>query len=340
MGAGRAGNAHVLVRWRGALVAACPAYVKNHSYGEYIFDWGWARASGKRGALLPELVAAVPFTPAQGRRLLTHPDAGQGERPTTATLEEALWRGLRAVADATECWSIHVLFCRASEMTHLASLGAIPRLTHQFHWENEGYADFEAWLARFRSKLRKEARRERRRPEQLGATIEVRRGADLTGEDWAAMEAFYRHTCDRKWGQAYLSPDFFHRAQTALADLSMGILARVEGRVVASALLFQRGQHLYGRYWGCEPAFEQLHFELCYHRPIELCIQEGWTRFEAGAQGTHKLRRGLMPQATRSAHWLRHPGLADAVRTALDKEDRMVALEIEKLAEHGPFRRG
>ena len=174
----------------------------------------------------------------------------------------------------------------------------------------------------------------------LGATIEVRRGADLTGEDWAAMEAFYRHTCDRKWGQAYLSPDFFHRDQTAIADLRMGILARVEGRVVASALLFQRGQHLYGRYWGCEPAFEQLHFELCYHRPIELCIQEGWTRFEAGAQGTHKLRRGLMPQATRSAHWLRHPGLADAVRTALDKEDRMVALEIEKLAEHGPFRRG
>jgi predicted N-acyltransferase len=332
--------AHVLVRYAGRLVAAAPCYVKDHSYGEYIFDWGWARAAQQAGLpYYPKVVCAVPFTPAQGRRLLVHPDAGSGGLPSADVLEEALWRGMRALADTAECWSVHVLFCGPEEKAHLGSLGAIPRLTHQFHWTNEGYDSFDDWTARFRSKLRKETNRERRRPAQLGATVRVLEGDAITAAHWDAIEGYYRDTCERKWGQAYLSPDFFALARARLAHLAMGIVAEVEGRVVASALLFQRGQHLYGRYWGCDPAFEQLHFELCYHRPIELCIERGWSRFEAGAQGTHKLRRGLMPAQTHSAHWLRHPGLERAVREALGKEDRLVALEMEKLAEHGPFRR-
>ena len=153
------------------------------------------------------------------------------------------------------------------------------------------------------------------------------------------MEAFYRNTCSRKWGEAYLTPDFFELARTDLAHLAVGLLAEAEGRVVASALLFQRGKHLYGRYWGCDPDFEQLHFELCYHRPIELCIENGWTRFEAGAQGTHKLRRGLLPSPTHSAHWIRHGGLARAVRDATEEERVQVQREMDALAEHGPFRR-
>lgn len=333
--------AHVVVELEGRLIAAAPAYVKDNSYGEYIFDWGWARAAQQAGLpYYPKVVCAVPFTPAQGRRLLVHPQAGGDGIPDAAVLEEALWRGLRALADTTESWSVHVLFCTEAEQDHLARLGATPRLTHQFHWVNQGYDSFESWLGTFRAKLRKEARRERRRPEHLGATVQVLRGPALTEAHWAAIEGFYRHTCERKWGQAYLSPDFFTLARTRLADQAMAILAEAEGRVVASALLFQRGRHLYGRYWGCVPEYEQLHFELCYHRPIELCIDHGWTRFEAGAQGTHKLRRGLMPAGTRSAHWLRHPGLERAVRDALRQEDRLVALEMEKLAEHGPFRRG
>ncbi len=332
--------AHVTVRRGGDLVAACPAWVKNHSYGEYIFDWSWAQAAQRAGLpYYPKVVVAVPFTPAQSRRLLVHPSAGQPGFPTVEALHQALFRGLQALAETAEAWSIHVLFCRASEQRALSALGATPRLTHQFHWVNEGYESFEEWLGRFRSKLRKEARRERRRAEQLGVKVRTVRGNDLEPRHWRAMETFYRDTCSRKWGEAYLTPDFFARARVDLAHLAVGLLAEAEGRVVASSLLFQRGQHLYGRYWGCEAEFEQLHFELCYHRPIELCIEHGWTRFEAGAQGTHKLRRGLLPSATHSAHWLRHPGLARAVAQAMQEEAGLMRQEMLQLAAHGPFRR-
>ncbi len=333
--------AHVQVTLDGVLIAAAPAYVKDNSYGEYIFDWGWAQAAQQAGIpYYPKVVCAVPFTPAQGRRLLTHPDAGQGRIPPTPVLQDALYRGLRGLADAARCSSVHVLFCTQAEGEQLASRGAIPRLTHQFHWTNEGYADFEAWLGTFRAKLRKETRRERRHATRLGASIRVLEGAEITDRHWQAIEGFYRATCERKWGSAYLSPDFFRLAKDRLAHLALAGIAEADGRIVATTLLFHRGKHLYGRYWGCEPAFESLHFELCYHRPIELCIDRGWSRFEAGAQGGHKLRRGLMPSPTHSAHWLRHPGLSAAVAEALGREAIQSAVEMEKLAEHGPFRRG
>lgn len=332
--------AHVTVRQGNTLVAACPAWIKDHSYGEYIFDWGWAQASQRAGLpYYPKIVTAVPFTPAQSRRLLVHPQAGTGDLPPADQLRSALFQGLRALADSIEAWSIHVLFCTEEERAGLAQQGVVPRLTHQFHWVNEGYESFDDWLQRFRSKLRKEARRERRRPEALGAVVHEVRGDDMTDAHWDAIEAFYRDTCSRKWGEAYLTPDFFRLARTELRHLVIGLLAEAEGRFVASALLFQRGAHLYGRYWGCESAYEQLHFELCYHRPIEMCIERGWSRFEAGAQGTHKLRRGLMPSPTYSAHWLRHPGLERAVKEAMQEESRRTELEIDKLAHHGPFRR-
>ena len=334
--------AHVLVRaidpvQGDRIVAASPAYVKDHSYGEYIFDWGWAQASQRAGIpYYPKVVAAVPFTPATGRRFLVAPDA-----PLAAELlERAVLEGLRHVADASRAMSLHILFCTEGERQRAEQQkGMVGRVTSQFHWHDRGYGDFDGWLATFRSRARKEARRERRKPEQLGAKVHVIRGAALTGEHWAALEGFYRDTVDKKWSRQYLSPSFFRDHRDRLAPLTLALLAEVDGDWVAGALAFQRGQALFGRYWGCRPGFEPLHFELCYHRPIELCLEHGWTRFEAGAQGYHKVKRGLLPAEIHSVHWLRHPGLADAVRRAVGEETVEVRSQNEQLAEHGPFRR-
>lgn len=330
--------AHVLVRdAAGTLLAAAPAYVKDHSYGEYIFDWGWAQACQRAGIpYYPKVVSAVPFTPATGRRLLVSPTAAFSRD----TLERAVLEGLRHVVDAAEAMSLHVLFCTEGERQRGAQLPAIlGRVTSQFHWHDHGYGTFEGWLATFRSKARKEVRRERRRPEQLGATVHVVRGPDLTPAHWAALHSFYGHTVEKKWAREYLSPAFFQDFHTRLAPLAVALLAEVDGTYVAGALAFQRGTALFGRYWGCRPGYEPLHFELCYHRPIELCLDNGWTRFEAGAQGRHKIKRGLMPAETHSLHWLRHPGLADAVGRAVREETAEVREHNQLLARGGPFRR-
>ena len=341
--------AHVLVRGvvagtSGPLVAAAPAYVKDHSYGEYIFDWGWAQASERAGIpYYPKVVSAVPFTPASGRRLLVTPEASApsgGAGVSAAVLEDALLEGLRHLADAAKAMSLHVLFCTRAERERAERTeGWVGRVTSQFHWHDEGYGDFDGWLAQFRSRARKEARRERRKPAQLGARVHVVPGAELTAAHWAALDGFYRDTVEKKWARGYLSPAFFHDFRAHLAPLAVGLLAEVDGEWVAGALAFQRGASLFGRYWGCRPGFEPLHFELCYHRPIELCLENGWTRFEAGAQGHHKIKRGLMPAETHSLHWLRHPGLADAVARAVAEETGEVRAQCARLAAHGPFRR-
>lgn len=325
---------HLVIERQGQLIAAAPLYLKGHSYGEYIFDWGWARAAEGAGIpYYPKLSCAVPFTPATGSRLLVHPDEAD-----PAALRRLLVQGMRSLADQTRASSIHLLFLPEAELEATEGLRFTPRLSHQYHWESPGVASFEAWLGLFRHHDRKEARRERRRPADQGAIVRVVPGAELSPRQWAALEGFYRSTVDRKWGEAYLSPAFFALAPTRLAHLALGILAEVDGEPVAGSLLFQRGAHLYGRYWGCKEGYEKLHFELCYHKPIELCIERGWTRFEAGAQGDHKLKRGLLPSATRSAHWLRDPGLADAVRRAVQQETVAVTRQMEALASHGPFR--
>jgi len=331
--------AHILVRKKGdnTLLAAAPAYVKDHSYGEYIFDWGWAQASQRaRIPYYPKVVSAVPFTPATGRRLLV------GDADDKAVLEDVLLRGLRHLAQAAKAFSVHVLFCSRTEWTHgqTAADGMIGRITTQYHWHDQGYGDFEGWLASFRSRSRKEARRERRAVSDLGATIHVLRGDALTAEHWSALARFYRHTVGKKWSREYLSPSFFTDFQSTLAPIAVGLLAEVDGRWVAGALAFQRGKALFGRYWGCEPGYERLHFEICYHRPIELCLDHGWTRFEAGAQGQHKIKRGLLPVEIHSLHWLRHPGLSDAVERAVGEETEAVRAHHADLCRRGPQRRG
>jgi len=210
-------------------------------------------------------------------------------------------------------------------------------MSHQYHWTNRGYDSFEQWLATFRSRKRKEARRERRLPE--GVTVLDLPGDALSQAQQVAIRELYEDTCMKRGGHPYLSPDLFSLFWTDLSHRSRVLLAEVNHQVVAMSLLFARGGNLYGRHWGCRPDWEGLHFELCYHRPIEICIKQGLKRFEAGAQGTHKIQRGLVPSPTWSAHWLSHPGLRQAVAEACEHEALATRQQMAELSHHAPFRR-
>ena len=322
---------HLLAKRNGALVGAVPLYLKDNSYGEYIFDWGWAQAAQRSGLhYYPKLVSAVPFTPATGRRLLAHDEA----------TESALMDGLHGVAKATNALSIHLLFCSSSERHRLEQRSElIGRTTHQFHWNNNRYDTFDDWLATFRSRRRKEVKRERRAPDKLGVELRMLRGDELTPEHWSCMRGFYERTIQKKYAQAYLTPEFFTLARTRLAHTAVMFMALQRDAPVAIALCFQRGAHLMGRYWGCAPQFEPLHFELCYHAPIDACIQHGWTHFEAGAQGLHKVQRGLAPALTHSLHHLRHAGLHDAVRESMTHEEAQLTRDMKWCETKLPFHR-
>lgn len=321
----------------GRLLGAMPLYLKEHSYGEYVFDWSWAEAALSAGIpYYPKLVGAVPFTPVTGPRLLVHPAADP------ADVKRALLAGAADLACERGLSSVHVLFLPQKDINSAQTEeGWIHRAGYQFHWENRGYADFEAYLATFRSAARKNARRERRRAAASGLTLLTLRGEELSGEQWRALYRFYRDTSHRKWGRPYLNRPFFDEVRRSLAHRVVATLAQdpASHRPVAGALMFHKGRNLYGRYWGTLVDQEHLHFELCYYRPIDLCIQQGWTRFEAGAQGVHKLKRGLLPSPTYSLHRIHEPSLARAVRRFCAHEAHFVQREMATLAAHTPFRR-
>ena len=324
---------HLALREQGRLVAAMPLYAKPHSYGEYIFDWGWADAAQRSGlSWYPKLVTAVPFTPATGGRLLLGGPAVSGDPRIVA-----LATGARQILKQIRGSSWHVLFCGEAERAALTDLGLIPRLTHQFHWENQGYESFDHWLSFFRHKERKQAKKERSLPP--GVTVREAPGTELTDGQLKTIYSFYQDTVDRKGGYDYLSEAFFLGLNRGpVAGLVRVFLAEQAGEVVSASLCFQRGRGLYGRYWGCRPGHQGLHFELCYHAPIARCIAEGWSRFEAGAQGIHKLKRGLMPSPIWSAHEVVHPGLRRAIADACVREAAHTERQIAALAEHGPFK--
>ncbi len=325
---------HVVVRDQGALVGAMPLYLKDNSFGEYIFDWAWAEAAEAGGLrYYPKLVSAVPFTPVAGRRLLVRPGANESE------VRDAMLAGAMNLADAVGARSLHILFCSQAELPACQLAGLMPRLSYQFHWTNHGWSDFDAYLAALRSQPRKKIRRERRRAAAAGLELATRSGEALEAQTWEALHGFYIETASRKWGRPYLNAEFFRLAHRTLSHRAVVTLACRGDALVAGALSFCKGQQLYGRYWGCTEDAHSLHFELCYHRPIELCLDRGWRRFEAGAQGLHKLKRGLLPAATHSAHWIRHHELSRSVEQFLERERRAVTYEMEQLLSHGPFRR-
>ena len=330
-------SVYLLAEQAGRLVGAVAAFVKTHSYGEYIFDWGWANAAERAGlAYYPKLVIAAPATPATGRRLLLAPDLGAGAAAVRAALIDAV----RGLADDTGCSSIHWLFCTADEQAELARAGFFPRASSQFHWRNRGYGSFDDFLGALKSRKRKQLRKERERARAAIDRLAWVSGAELDDARLDDLDRFYRATTAQHGGRDYLRPGFFHAVAARLPDETHMVEVIAGGRRVAGALFFETPGALYGRYWGADVSVDLLHFETAYYAGIERAIARGLPLFEAGAQGEHKLLRGFEPCATFSAHWIRHPGLAAAVEDYTAREADAVARECAELARFGPYRTG
>lgn len=317
----------------GQVIAVAPMYAKSHSQGEYIFDHNWAQAYERAGGrYYPKLQIAVPHTPATGRRFLTRP----GFKDTGTA---ALVQGAVQLTENNNLSSLHVTFCTEAETEIAKQFGLMPRKSQQFHWRNDGYADFDGFLDSLNSRKRKNIRKERLTAQDFGGQIHVFTGDQIQPEHWDAFWQFYQDTGARKWGTPYLTRAFFDIAQETLrGDIAL-VLAERDGRYVAGALNFIGADALYGRYWGCSEHHPCLHFELCYYQAIDIAIAQGLATVEAGAQGEHKLARGYLPTPTWSLHWMRDAGFASAVGEYLEAERAAVDQEIEILTEYGPFKR-
>ena len=316
----------------GSVAAVAPMYAKSHSYGEYVFDHGWAHAFERAGgAYYPKLQVAVPFSPVPGPRLLRRPDAGVPPE----TMGQALVQACREL----DLSSVHVTFCREPEWTALGSAGWLLRLGTQFHWENADYASFEDFLGALSSRKRKAIRRERRDANAARLEFLVLRGPEIQSRHWDAFYRFYTATVDRKWGSAYLTSRFFSLLAERLGDAVVLMLATHNGKAVAGALNLAGSDTLFGRNWGCRGEWPFLHFELCYYRAIEFAIANGLKFVEAGAQGEHKIQRGYLPRPTYSAHWIAHRGLRRAIADFLNEERPVICARMAELAELSPFRK-
>ena len=351
--------------WRdGRLVAACPLYVKGHSYGEYVFDWAWANAYEQHGLpYYPKAVVAVPFTPVPGARLLAK----------DAATRQALLHAARDWCAEQGLSSLHLLFAAGEDMAASGGEGFMPRHTVQFHWTNvaptlgtgvsslppegalaalgqpggglAGYADWDAFLAALSQDKRKKIRQERRKVQEAGVSFRWARGAQITAADWDFFYRCYERTYLEHGNPPYLTRDFFARMARHMPQHWLLFVAERGGRPIASSLIALSGdpgceQVAYGRYWGALERVDCLHFEACYYQPIAWCIAHGVQRFEGGAQGEHKMARALMPVQADSAHWLAHPAFADAVDRFLEREGEGVARYLDHLQGRSPFRHG
>ena len=324
---------HVVARRGDQVIGVMPCYAKSHSQGEYIFDFNWAHAyENAGGAYYPKLQVAVPFTPATGRRFLTAP--GFDEMGMSALVQGAV-----QLATQNALSSIHATFCTEAEALAGEAMGLLHRTGQQFHWYNDGYSDFDGFLAALSSRKRKNIRKERRTAQEFGGTIHALTGDQIEPEHWDAFWRFYQDTGMRKWGSPYLTREFFDIAHADLRDDILLVMCNRDGHWVAGALNFIGRDTLYGRYWGCQEDHPCLHFEVCYYQAIDYAIANGMGRVEAGAQGPHKLARGYLPTAVHSLHWIGDPGFRDAVARFLDAERNAVDEEIEVLTDYGPFRK-
>src|SRR5258706_4241266 len=319
-----------LTLWRASrLAAAMPLYLKSHSYGEYVFDWAWADAYQRHGLrYYPKLLNAVPFTPVTGPRLLATSGADRG-----ALLEAAL-----EFARDTGVSSLHCLCPAAPEVAAFESAGLMLRASVQFHWSNEGFSDFEDFLARMNHDKRKKIRQERRKVREAGIEFRWLRPAEATEADWRFFVECYNRTYRAHHSSPYLNLDFFLRLAQAMPERLLLIQGYRKGLPVASAFNIIGDETLYGRYWGTKEFHSGLHFETCYYQAIEFCIAEKLGYFEGGAQGEHKLARGLLPQRTVSAHWLAHPEFAEAITRFLRKEASGIEHYVDELSDHSPFK--
>lgn len=319
-----------LTAWNdGTLVGAMPLYAKTHSYGEYVFDWGWAEAYRRHGRrYYPKLVGAIPFTPVTGPRLLAREPAIR--RVLLAHALELVRRGAYS--------SLHVLFLEDDERAEGAVLGMTQRAGVQFHWTNAGYRDFTDFLAAFSHDKRKKVKQERRRLAESGVTFERRRGRAITADDWAFFYRCYTTTYRAHHSTPYLTGAFFERVGAALPDNLVLVLGWRDGRRLCAALDIHDEHTLWGRYWGTLDYVPGLHFEACYYQAIEFCIEQGIGRFEGGAQGVHKLARGLRPVTTHSLHAVGDPDFSPAIADFCARERMEVEHARDELAGSSPFR--
>jgi predicted N-acyltransferase len=317
------------------LAAAVPAYLKTHSFGEFVFDFSWAQAYAQHGlAYYPKLVIGVPFTPATAPRLLVRPgvDAAAARKALIAAIEE--------LAAARELSSVHGLFVTDEDRRALRTAGWLSRFDIQFHWSNHGYRDYDHFLEGFTARFRKNARRERRRISEAGLHCETLLGPEL---DRAAIDEVYdlhRDTFLRHGNEPYLTREFFRLLPQALGEQFMIKRARLGDETVAASVFYWSAAALYGRYWGTKEQFHSLHFELCYHQGIDFCIERGIGRFEPGTQGEHKVSRGFVPQRTWSAHWIVDARFRHAIGDYLEREAAHVQNYAQEIGLHVPYRDG
>ena len=321
----------LLLRECGELTGALPLYLKMHSYGEYVFDWAWADAYQRSGLnYYPKLLNAVPFTPVGGRRVLAD----------TASRRTLLIEAALQLARDSKISSLHSLFPPPDQAAAMQDAGMLLRHGVQFHWNNAGYADFEAFLASLNHVKRKKIRQERRRVRDAGILFEVVEGPAISDELWVFFNRCYRETYRLHHSTPYLNLDFFRSIGRLMPQNILLVVARRDGRAIAASLNIHNGRTLYGRYWGALEYHPALHFETCYYQVIEWCIAHDIATFEGGAQGEHKMARGLLPVETSSAHWLAHPRFAAAVAEFLARERVSVATHIDELSERNPYRQG
>jgi predicted N-acyltransferase len=319
----------LMMRRAGALVGAMPLYLKAHSRGEYVFDHAWADAFHRHGIpYYPKLLSAIPFTPVTGNRLLA---ADGADRVLLA-------RAAVQVARQLDASSLHVLFPGERDRQALADAGYMLREGVQFHWENAGYADFDAFLASLKMEKRKKVKQDRRRVLDAGISFRHLAGAQITPDVLRFFYECYVLTYEAHFSKPYLSYSFFERILAKTPDNLMIVLAERDGRPVAVALNLVGGNVMYGRYWGTTEFVSGLHFETCYVQSIEYCIRHGIEKFEGGAQGVHKMSRGLVPTPTWSAHWIADPRFADAIADFLQQETAAMDDYIDELADHVPFK--
>lgn len=320
---------YLLLREDGRLAGAFPLYLKTHSYGEYVFDWAWADAYRRHGRnYYPKLLSAVPFTPVTGHRLLADTPAQQAEL-LDAAMELA--RKLRVS-------SMHILFPFAGEAAFLAERGLMLRNGVQFHWTNHGYRNFDEFLAVLNHDKRKKIRQERRKVREADISFTWLEGTEIAEADWQFFIRCYQHTYAEHRSSPYLNLEFFTRIGQSMPENLVLIVARRGGRPIAASFNVRNRERLFGRYWGALEHHPALHFEACYYQVIEYCIARGLAVFEGGAQGEHKMSRGLMPVETFSAHWLADPAFAAAVEEFLGRETRGIGHYLDELGEHSPFR--
>ncbi len=326
-----------LTLWRGAeLQAACPMYLKNHSYGEYVFDWAWANAYAQHGLdYYPKAIVAVPFTPVPGARLLARDEASR----------TALVKALIEHAKQEDLSSLHVLFAQSQDVAACEAAGLMLRHTVQFHWTNADgqgvqFKDFEHFLASLQQEKRKKIRQERRKVIEAGVTFRWSTGLDIADADWDFFYRCYERTYLEHGNAPYLNRDFFRRLAQGMPQHWLLFIAEREGHPIACSLIGidEQARAAYGRYWGALERVDCLHFEACYYQPLAWCIAHGFERFEGGAQGEHKMARALLPVKTTSAHWLAHPSFAEAVERFLEREGQGIGEYLDHLALRNPLK--